>query len=148
MFVEVGGQTRLGDGEAVLGAFQLGVKEIAELGGSARFIAADLADAEGTLRLASEAGEVDILVNNAGRLGTSKAGIEILARYWATEFGAGGVRVNTVSPGPVKTEGGGAARDRRDQHAAGLRETVREPPGAATGSAGFGRRRRGSATRR
>ncbi|MEE4596671.1 SDR family oxidoreductase [Streptomyces sp. DSM 41524] len=37
--------------------------------------------------------------------GASKAGAEILTRYWATEFGASGVRVNTVSPGPVHTEG-------------------------------------------
>ncbi|WP_413797188.1 SDR family NAD(P)-dependent oxidoreductase [Streptomyces iranensis] len=142
------------------------VKEIAELGGSARFIAADLTDAEDTLRLASEAGEVDILVNSAGHYvftptaqtdaisfdrhvaintrapfllvgalapamaarghgavitigssaartpapigavyGASKAGVEILTRYWATEFGGSGVRINTVSPGPVKTEG-------------------------------------------
>src|SRR5690606_80912 len=42
------------------------VKEIAAEGGTARFIAADLADAEDTLRLAAEAGAVDILVNNAG----------------------------------------------------------------------------------
>ncbi|GAB2842221.1 SDR family oxidoreductase [Actinoallomurus bryophytorum] len=37
--------------------------------------------------------------------GASKAGVEILTRYWATEFGGSGVRVNTVSPGPVRTEG-------------------------------------------
>lgn len=30
--------------------------------------------------------------------GASKAGLEILTRYWATEFGGSGVRVNTVSP--------------------------------------------------
>lgn len=142
------------------------VKEIAEEGGVARFVAADLADATDTLRLASEAGAVDILVNSAGlyefaptavtdaasfdrqvavntrapfllvgalapgmverghgsivivgssaarmpapvgaAYGASKAGAEILTRYWATEFGGSGVRVNAVSPGPVHTEG-------------------------------------------
>lgn len=145
------------------------VKEIAQGGGSARFVAADLTDAEETLRLAAEAGDVDILVNNAGLFefsptavtgaesfdrqiavntrapfllvgalapamaergrgsivtigssaarmpapvgaayGASKAGVEILTRYWATEFGASGVRANAVSPGPVRTEGSAA----------------------------------------
>ena len=37
--------------------------------------------------------------------GASKAGVEILTRYWATEFGPSGVRVNSASPGPVHTEG-------------------------------------------
>ncbi|MEU4044480.1 SDR family NAD(P)-dependent oxidoreductase [Streptomyces antibioticus] len=142
------------------------VKEIETEGGSARFVAADLADADDTLRLAAEAGAVDILVNSAGlyefaptaasdaasfdrqvavntrapfllvgalapgmaerghgsivivgssaarmpapvgaAYAASKAGAEILTRYWATEFGRSGVRVNTVSPGPVRTEG-------------------------------------------
>ncbi|MGC5562048.1 SDR family NAD(P)-dependent oxidoreductase [Streptomyces sp. FR-108] len=141
-------------------------REIAAEGGDARFIAADLSDAESTLRLADEAGAVDILVNSAGlyefaptpvsdaasfdrqvavntrapfllvgalapamaargqgvivivgssaarmpapigaAYGASKAGAEVLTRYWATEFGPSGVRVNTVSPGPVHTEG-------------------------------------------
>ncbi|MFF9206681.1 SDR family NAD(P)-dependent oxidoreductase [Streptomyces sp. NPDC014986] len=142
------------------------VKELAAEGATARFIAADLSDAEDTLRLATEAGQVDILVSNAGlyefaptaatdtasfdrhiavntrapfllvgalapgmaergqgsivlvgssaarmpapvgaAYGASKAGAEILTRYWATEYGSAGVRVNTVSPGPVHTEG-------------------------------------------
>ena len=37
--------------------------------------------------------------------GASKAALEALTRAWAKEFGDGGVRVNSVSPGPVRTEG-------------------------------------------
>ncbi|MFG3559077.1 SDR family NAD(P)-dependent oxidoreductase [Micromonospora sp. NPDC047557] len=142
------------------------VAEIAQRGGRARFVAADLTDAEQVIGLAATAGEVDILVNNAGiydftstpdtsaesfdrhvaintrapfllvgalapgmakrghgaivnitstaatlaapiggAYGASKAAVEILTRSWATEFGASGVRVNGVSPGPVRTAG-------------------------------------------
>ncbi|MEU9955128.1 SDR family oxidoreductase [Streptomyces sp. NPDC050982] len=52
--------------------------------------------------------------------GASKAGAEILTRYWATEFGGSGVRVNTVSPGPVRTEG---TRAMLGEHIAALDST-------------------------
>lgn len=42
------------------------VEEIKTAGGSARFIASDLGDADDVARLAAEAGEVDVLVNNGG----------------------------------------------------------------------------------
>jgi NAD(P)-dependent dehydrogenase (short-subunit alcohol dehydrogenase family) len=42
------------------------VKEITAAGGKASFLAADLGDAAGVQRLASDAGDVDILINNAG----------------------------------------------------------------------------------
>src|SRR6201991_2718342 len=42
------------------------VQEIENAEGKARFIAADLADADDVRRLAAEAGPVDILINNAG----------------------------------------------------------------------------------
>ena len=35
----------------------------------------------------------------------SKAAVESLTRTWAAEFGARGVLVNSVAPGPTKTEG-------------------------------------------
>lgn len=35
----------------------------------------------------------------------SKAAVESLTRTWAAEFGAQGVRVNSVAPGPTDTEG-------------------------------------------
>ncbi|HEY3557208.1 MAG TPA: SDR family oxidoreductase [Kribbella sp.] len=37
--------------------------------------------------------------------GSSKAAVDLLTRSWAAEFGAAGVRVNAVSPGPTRTEG-------------------------------------------
>ncbi|MFG1969394.1 SDR family NAD(P)-dependent oxidoreductase [Nonomuraea fuscirosea] len=40
-----------------------------------------------------------------GAYGASKAAIELLTRSWATEFGPSGVRINGVSPGPVRTAG-------------------------------------------
>src|SRR5215472_8250315 len=37
--------------------------------------------------------------------GASKAAINLLTKAWAAEYGPSGVRVNTVSPGPTRTEG-------------------------------------------
>ncbi|KUI15922.1 short-chain dehydrogenase [Mycobacterium lehmannii] len=44
-------------------------------------------------------------VPGAGVYSASKAAVESLTRTWAAEFGPGGVRVNSVAPGPTKTEG-------------------------------------------
>lgn len=44
-------------------------------------------------------------VPGAGAYSASKAAVESLTRTWAAEFGSGGVRVNSVAPGPTKTEG-------------------------------------------
>jgi NAD(P)-dependent dehydrogenase (short-subunit alcohol dehydrogenase family) len=41
----------------------------------------------------------------ASTYGASKAAVESLTRSWAAEFGPYGVRVNSVAPGPTKTEG-------------------------------------------
>jgi NAD(P)-dependent dehydrogenase (short-subunit alcohol dehydrogenase family) len=40
-----------------------------------------------------------------GIYGATKAGIELLTRVWADEFGRSGVRVNTVQAGPTETPG-------------------------------------------
>ncbi len=143
-------------GQAALGA----------ISGDARFVAADLADADSVTALVDHVGDVDILVNNAASFpgaltvdqnietfettfdtnvrgtyfltagvvpgmlqrrrgsivnvtsmvatkgvaaastyGASKAAVESLTRSWAAEFGPYGVRVNSVAPGPTKTEG-------------------------------------------
>jgi NAD(P)-dependent dehydrogenase (short-subunit alcohol dehydrogenase family) len=50
--------------DAVRGAAT--VEEIEAKGGRARFVAADLADADAVAALAAEAGEVEVLVNNGG----------------------------------------------------------------------------------
>jgi NAD(P)-dependent dehydrogenase (short-subunit alcohol dehydrogenase family) len=142
------------------------VHAIEKAGGKARFVAADLSDADDVRRLAAESGSVDILINNAGVYkfgataetddaffdehvdinlrapyilvqklvpamaergkgvvvnlstiaagvparqggiyGATKAGIELLTRVWADEFGRSGVRVNAVQAGPTETPG-------------------------------------------
>ena len=142
------------------------VQQIENKGGRARFVAANLSDADDVRRLAAEAGEVDILVNNAGIYefastfetddadfdshfdtnlrapyilvqklvpgmierghgsvvnistiaattpsadagiyGASKAALDLLTKLWADEFGAAGIRVNAIAPGPIETEG-------------------------------------------
>jgi NAD(P)-dependent dehydrogenase (short-subunit alcohol dehydrogenase family) len=44
-------------------------------------------------------------VPGASTYSASKAAVESLTRTWAAEFGSRGVRVNSVAPGPTKTEG-------------------------------------------
>jgi NAD(P)-dependent dehydrogenase (short-subunit alcohol dehydrogenase family) len=41
----------------------------------------------------------------AGLYGSSKAALLLLTTGWAAEFGPSGVRVNAVSPGPIRTQG-------------------------------------------
>jgi NAD(P)-dependent dehydrogenase (short-subunit alcohol dehydrogenase family) len=147
------------------------VRAIEEAGGHARFLAADLADADDVTRLGTEAGAVDVLVNNGGfswfgptpdldsatfdalfasnvraayqlvaaiapgmasrgygsivsldsmaghvglaggaAYGATKAALSALSRAWAAEFSPAGVRVNTVAPGPVYTDGASPER--------------------------------------
>ncbi|UOZ03090.1 SDR family NAD(P)-dependent oxidoreductase [Amycolatopsis sp. WQ 127309] len=64
-----------------------------------------------------------------GAYGASKAAVELLTRSWATEFGGRGVRVNGVSPGPVRTAGTTAMLgDNVDVLGrANLRERIGEP---------------------
>jgi NAD(P)-dependent dehydrogenase (short-subunit alcohol dehydrogenase family) len=155
------------------------VQQIQNAGGKARFVAANLADADDVRRLAAEAGPVDILINNAGVYkfgatadtddaffdehvnlnlrapyilvqqlvpgmaergngvvvnlstvaavvpartagvyGATKAGIELLTRVWADEFGRSGVRVNAVQAGPAETPGTAATPGLADGFAA------------------------------
>ena len=50
--------------------------------------------------------------------GASKAGVELLTRVWADEFGRSGVRVNAVQPGPAETPGTDATPGLTDAFAA------------------------------
>jgi NAD(P)-dependent dehydrogenase (short-subunit alcohol dehydrogenase family) len=50
--------------------------------------------------------------------GSSKAAINLLTKTWAAEYGPQGVRVNTVSPGPTRTEGTDALGEGLEQLAA------------------------------
>ncbi|MET0132934.1 MAG: SDR family oxidoreductase [Kibdelosporangium sp.] len=61
--------------------------------------------------------------------GASKAAVELLTRSWATEFGPRGVRVNGVSPGPVRTAGTTAMLGDNVEMLgrANLRERIGEP---------------------
>jgi NAD(P)-dependent dehydrogenase (short-subunit alcohol dehydrogenase family) len=50
--------------------------------------------------------------------GSSKAALVLLTKSWAAEYGPAGVRVNTVSPGPTRTEGTAGMGEALDQLAA------------------------------
>lgn len=147
-----------------------GERAVQVIGGDARFVQTDMADAEAVNSLVRQCGDVDIIVNNAGSFpsaltvvqdmaafeemfhtnvrgayflvagliprmvergrgsivnvttmaafkgiagasgySASKAALESLTRTWAVEFGAAGVRVNSVAPGPTRTRGVAAA---------------------------------------
>src|ERR1700694_1581657 len=55
------------------------------------------------INLASRAGTVGQPTTAA--YGATKAALASLARSWAAEYGAAGIRVNAISPGPVYTNG-------------------------------------------
>ena len=42
---------------------------------------------------------------DSGIYGATKAGLELLTRVWADEFGRSGVRVNAIEAGPTETPG-------------------------------------------
>lgn len=51
----------------------------------------------------------------AAAYGASKAAVDLLTKAWAAEYGPRGVRVNAISPGPVRTEGTAAMGEGLDQ---------------------------------
>ncbi len=60
------------------------------------------------VNIASMAGTIGLAGGAA--YGATKAALASLTRSWAAEFGDAGVRVNTVAPGPVYTDGADSDR--------------------------------------
>jgi NAD(P)-dependent dehydrogenase (short-subunit alcohol dehydrogenase family) len=78
------------------------VEEIAAGGGKASFVAADLGDAAGVKRLASDVGDVDILVNNAGIAlfgPTAEFDVAAFDKMFASNVRAPFFLVGAIAPG-------------------------------------------------
>ncbi|MGQ0845196.1 MAG: SDR family NAD(P)-dependent oxidoreductase [Sporichthyaceae bacterium] len=56
----------------------------------------------------------------SGVYAASKAALDQFTRGWAAEYGRAGVRVNSVAPGPVRTEGTEAFHEHLDELAASI----------------------------
>lgn len=85
------------------------VADIEKIGGTARFVSADLAEPAEALRLAEEAGEVDILVNNAGFAWfgpSSKLPVSTLDQLFAANVQAPYLLVSVLAPKMVARGGG------------------------------------------
>jgi len=66
--------------------------------------------------------------------GSNKAAINLLTKSWAAEYGPSGVRINTVSPGPTRTEG-------TESMGEGLEQLAAQAPARRPGTAEKLRRR-------
>ncbi|MFP4244962.1 MAG: SDR family oxidoreductase, partial [Ectothiorhodospira sp.] len=51
------------------------------------------------------------VVPNYGLMGPVKAALEATVRYMADELGPAGIRVNALSPGPIRTRAASGIRD-------------------------------------
>lgn len=71
------------------------------------------------LPLMADGGHIVNLVSATSRVATAgvapyasfKAGLEVLTRYQAKEFGHRGIRANSIAPGPIRTELGGGLNE-------------------------------------
>jgi enoyl-[acyl-carrier protein] reductase I len=73
-------------------------------------LAEPLMDKGGTMLTMSYLGAEEV-VPRYGVMGPVKAALEATVRYLATELGPRGIRVNAVSPGPMKTRSASGIRD-------------------------------------
>ncbi|HEY5818534.1 MAG TPA: enoyl-ACP reductase FabI [Mesorhizobium sp.] len=74
--------------------------------------AAALMNDGGSLLTLTYAGSVRVMPNY-NVMGVAKAALEASVRYLATDFGPRGIRVNALSPGPVRTLAGAGISDAR-----------------------------------
>jgi enoyl-[acyl-carrier protein] reductase I len=86
-------------------------------------LAEPLMDKGGTLLAMSYIGSEEV-VPRYGVMGPVKAALEGTVRYLASELGPQGIRVNVVSPGPIKTRSASGIRDFDEL----LKETRRRAP--------------------
>ena len=90
--------------------------------------AAAMMDNGGSMITLTYAGSVRVMPNY-NVMGVAKAALEASVRYLANDFGPGGIRVNAISAGPVRTLAGAGIADARhmfsfQQRNSPLRRTV------------------------
>jgi enoyl-[acyl-carrier protein] reductase I len=90
--------------------------------------AAALMQAGGSMLTLTYGGSTRVMPNY-NVMGVAKAGLEASVRYLANDFGPSGIRVNALSPGPVRTLAGAGISDARlmfnfQKRHAPLRRTV------------------------
>ena len=74
--------------------------------------AADLMPEGGSMITLTYGGSTRVMPNY-NVMGVAKAGLEASVRYLAADFGPSGIRVNALSPGPVRTLAGAGISDAR-----------------------------------
>ncbi|KOB74729.1 Hydroxybutyrate dehydrogenase [Operophtera brumata] len=86
-----------------------------------------LVESKGNIVNVSSIAALSVVVNYSSAYSTSKAGLDHFTRCVALELAAKGVRVNTVNPGPVKTdilESAGVTAEQRDAMMAAVSKMV------------------------
>jgi NAD(P)-dependent dehydrogenase (short-subunit alcohol dehydrogenase family) len=114
----VGGKATVETDEALIdGALAVSIK--APLLVTAAVVPTMIAQGRGII---VNVGSINGVVGMAGAAlyGATKAALHSMTKSWAAEFGPQGIRVNTVAPGPTRTEGNEKMRERIDALTASL----------------------------